>query len=102
MGEYMAKKSKKTKKQVLRSILYVFLCLIVNSYIVYSLFGVIQQVYSKKSEKKELSIKLANLQEKEEALKVQVNKLKDPDYVAKYAREKYFYSKNNEYIIRIK
>ena len=38
----------------------------------------------------------------EDILKSEVNKLKDPVYVAKYAREKFFYSGKNEYIIRMK
>ena len=36
------------------------------------------------------------------SLKVEVNKLKNPEYVAKYAREKFLYSKDNEYVIKIK
>ena len=34
-------------------------------------------------------------------LKSQVADLKDPDYVARYAREKYLFSKDGEIIIRI-
>ena len=34
-------------------------------------------------------------------LKSEVAKLQDPDYVARYAREKYLYSKSGEIIIRI-
>lgn len=41
------------------------------------------------------------LLEDESALKSEVVKLQDPDYVARYAREKYLYSKNGEIIIRI-
>ena len=33
------------------------------------------------------------LKEKEEELQVDANKLQNPDYVARYAREKYLYSK---------
>ena len=39
--------------------------------------------------------------EKEDELKATVTKLQDPDYVARYAREKYLYSKDGEIIIRI-
>ena len=39
--------------------------------------------------------------DKEEELKATVTKLQDPDYVARYAREKYLYSKDGEIIIRI-
>ena len=45
--------------------------------------------------------KLADLEEQEEILKTDIQKLEDPEYVAKYAREKYLYSKEGELIIRI-
>ncbi len=44
---------------------------------------------------------LLALKKQEEELKTEVKKLKDPDYVARYAREKYLYSKDGEYVIRI-
>ena len=37
----------------------------------------------------------------EEELKSEINKLQDPEYVARYAREKYLYSKDDEIIIKI-
>lgn len=39
------------------------------------------------------------LLESEETLEGQVVKLQDPEYVAKYAREKYLFTKEGEYII---
>ena len=44
---------------------------------------------------------IEKLKEEEEELKGQVTKLQDPDYVARYAREKYLFSKDGEIIIRI-
>ena len=32
---------------------------------------------------------------------MEIQKLKDPDYLARYARENYLYSKDGEYIIKI-
>ena len=52
-------------------------------------------------EKKEFTNKITELKEKEEELKGTVTKLQDPDYVARYAREKYLFSKDGEIIIRI-
>ena len=37
----------------------------------------------------------------EENLKEEINKLQDPEYMAKYAREKYLYSKDDEIVIKI-
>ena len=59
------------------------------------------ELYTKSKEKREFIEELANLKDKEEELKGQVNKLQDPDYIARYAREKYLYSKDGEIIIRI-
>ena len=39
---------------------------------------------------------------KESEQQEEINKLNDPDYLARYAREKYSYSKEGEYIIKIK
>ena len=49
----------------------------------------------------ELSMKYNNLLSQEEQLQSDVNKLQDSNYVARYAREKYLYTKDGELIIRI-
>lgn len=59
------------------------------------------EIYDKYQEKKALEEELAALKEKEEALKIDADKLQDPDYIARYAREKYSYSKDGEFIIKI-
>ena len=55
-----------------------------------------------KTEKEDLNKELTELKEEEDILKSEVNKLKDPVYIAKYAREKFLYSGDDEYIIRMK
>ena len=42
------------------------------------------------------------LLEEEEAIQADIKRLSDPSYIARYAREKYFYSKEGEIILRIK
>ncbi len=59
------------------------------------------EIFDKYQEKKELDEKLTSLKEKEEELQVDAKKLQNPDYVARYAREKYSYSKDGEYILQI-
>lgn len=58
-------------------------------------------IFDKYREKQELEEKLAELQAQEKKLKLDANKLQDPDYIARYAREKYSYSKDGEFIIKI-
>lgn len=59
------------------------------------------EIYDKYKEKERLEDTLVSLREKEEELRVDANKLQDPDYIARYAREKYLYSKEGEFIIKI-
>jgi len=59
------------------------------------------EIFEKYKEKRELEAELTALKEKEEELKVDANKLQNPEYVARYAREKYLYSKDGEYILQI-
>ena len=58
-------------------------------------------IFDKYQEKNELNKELENLREKEEQLKVDADRLQNPDYVARYAREKHLYSKDGEYILQI-
>ena len=48
-----------------------------------------------------LTVKYNDLCKEAEQLTSDVNKLQDPDYIARYAREKYAYTKDGELIIRI-
>jgi len=59
------------------------------------------EIFEKHKEKSNLDKELTTLKEKEEELKVDANKLQNPDYIARYAREKYLYSKDGEFILQI-
>ena len=59
------------------------------------------EIFEKYQEKNELDKELTSLKEKEEELKVDAKKLQNPDYIARYAREKYLYSKDGEFILQI-
>ena len=59
------------------------------------------EIFDKYKEKKVLEEELARLQAREKELKLDADKLQDPDYIARYAREKYLYSKDGEFIIKI-
>lgn len=98
----MAKKRSKLKrKRVKRILLVTLVCLGLNFYALYSIGTIMKDVHSMRLEKKKLVSKLEDLKEEEEILKSEVNKLKDPVYIAKYAREKFLYSGDGEYIIRM-
>jgi cell division protein DivIC len=58
-------------------------------------------IYGKYKEKEELNNNLIKLKDKEQKLTVDVEKLQDPEYVGRYLREKFLYSKKGEYIIKL-
>lgn len=65
--------------------------------LVYSFYS----IYQLSKEKENLNNTYAELQQKAEDLKLDINKLNDPKYLADYARENYLYSKDDEYILQI-
>ncbi len=52
-------------------------------------------------EEARLTNQLNDLKEEELDLKNEVTKLKDPEYLARFARENYLYSKDGEYVIKV-
>ena len=98
----MAKKRKRVKSNFKRAFLITIFCLVTNFFVISYIGGTLKNVIDLKKEQQELSGTLVDLKEKEKTLKAEVNKLQDPDYIAKYAREKFMYSGDGEYIIRIK
>jgi len=84
-----------------RLFLFFSIFILLLGYIGYSTFSYWNQILSNKVEKKKLEKKYEQLLSDKEKLESDVIKLQDPDYVAKYAREKYLYSKDGELIIKI-
>lgn len=94
--------AKKTKSKV-KYRLCVFLptCLVILVALFTAVGSYWIQIANKYQEKQQMDAELISLKEKEEELKVDVSRLEDPDYVARYAREKYMYSKEGEIILRL-
>lgn len=90
-----------TKKQKRRIALYSVIIVAITTLLVANAFSYWSQIYKNVTEKKTLKAKLNNKLDEEEKLNKEITKLQDPEYVAKYAREKYLMSKNKEIIIRI-
>ena len=55
------------------------------------------RVYTKEENK--LTLKLEDLKEEAESLNIEITKLSSPDYIARYAREKYLYTKDGEKVV---
>ena len=58
-------------------------------------------IYDLKKQKHKLETSYEQLQKDAEDLEIEIKKLNDKDYLARYAREKYSYSKEGEYIIKV-
>ncbi len=94
--------TKKKKKNVRVRLLLFFLVFgsIIGS-LSYSFFSNVSKIIEIKNEKIALKEKLVSLKDEEDKLNSDIKRLRDPEYVARYAREKYMYSKDGELIIRL-
>jgi cell division protein DivIC len=96
---------KKKKRKASKSKIRVFIALIVFGSVTaalgYNCLNNILKIQAMNREKKHLEKELITLQEEKESLETDILKLEDPDYIAKYVREKYFYSKDGEVILRL-
>lgn len=95
------KKHRKAKKKALR---FIFFGVASFAFIIYFLgivFDMTSKISNKYKEKEELSNELNVLKEKEEKLSTDVLKLQDHEYIGRYLREKYYYSKSDEFIIKL-
>ena len=96
----MAKYKKKLRPRK-RAIVLAFGSILTIVVVTFSIGKYWVEIFEKYQEKQELELELTALREKEEELEVDAKKLQNPDYVARYAREKYLYSKEGEYILQI-
>ena len=94
----MAKKRSKKKKRLFSLVL---ISLVIIGFTTFTIGKYWVEIYEKYREKKELEKEYVTLKEKEAELRVDADKLQDPDYIARYAREKYLYSKDGEIILKI-
>ena len=94
-------KKKKLRKCTKRIMLFGLISCSLSVFMLISILSVVVDIMHKYQEAGELQNKLVSLEKEEEELEEEIIKLQDPEYLARYAREKYFYSKDNELIIRI-
>ena len=95
------KKKKVLKVKAVRATLMMPLCLLLIASFVFAGGRYSLTIFDKYKEKEELSKSLVELKEEEQKLTVDVERLQNPEYVGRYLREKFLYSKNDEYIIKI-
>ena len=95
----MAKEKEKLKSESVKS-LFIFAILFILI-LIGTVFNDWTTIKENVKETEELNAKYQTLLEEEASLNSEVIKLQDPEYVARYAREKYMYTKNGEKILKI-
>ncbi len=94
------KKRRISKSAKRRLFILVPVTAIFVAYFLISLSYYTFKIYQLKQEEKSLQVELNGLKEDEDNLKTDIEKLQNPDYLARYARENYHYSKEGELVIQ--
>ena len=94
-------KKKKASKHKIRFFFAFFVFTGITIVLGYNLFNNIITISEMSADKKELNTQLSSLKDEKKVLEGDILKLEDPNYIGKYVREKYFYSKDGELILRI-
>lgn len=90
-----------TKKDKRRLLIWTILIFVMVSYLSFFVINYWNKILTNYKIKETLDIQYEKTLSDEKTLSSEVIKLQDPNYVAKFAREKYMYSKEGEIIIRI-
>lgn len=91
---------KVTKKEKRRLTLFVLVFLFIVTFMCINIFPDWLKIMANNKEITLLEGAYNELLDNEAALKAEVQKLHNPEYVERYAREKYLYTKDGELIIR--
>lgn len=100
VGDKMTRK-KVPKKAKRRLLIFGPLAVFVIIYCLFTFVTTSINLYNLRKEEKMLNKKLAGLKADADSLKNEINKLQDKEYIARYARENYLYTKNGEYVIKL-
>lgn len=88
----------KTKGRML--IVFLFFGAIIST-LSYTFILDLERITEMNFEKESLVIEKEKLLEEIEATRADIRRLSEPEYIARYARERYLYSKEGEIILRI-
>jgi len=92
---------RRVKKKARRIATFGLLSIAAIVLVVVTLGSVFFEIVDKYNEKRNLETRLVVLKDEKKELENDVKKLEDPDYLARYARAKYGFSKEGEYVFRI-
>ncbi|MCD8562227.1 MAG: septum formation initiator family protein [Bacilli bacterium] len=89
------------KKAKRRLLIFGSISVFLIFYFIFNLVSTVYRYYDLKKTKSFLERDLYILKENEYYLRLEYEKLQDKDYIARWARENYLYSKDSEFVIRI-
>ena len=89
-----------TKKERRRLTLIILTFIFIITFMCINIFPDWLKIMANKKELTILETSYKELLDNEEALKAEVQKLQNPEYLERYAKEKFLYTKDREIIIR--
>lgn len=89
----MAKKKKRMGN------IYGIVFLIISVFLIYTLIAKVQHIQAEKATYQKLVVQKNELKKEKAKLSKEVDSLNDSDYVVRYARSHYIFSKNGEEVI---
>lgn len=102
VGDMVVRKYKRyTSKTIGRMVIFILFFGATISTLGYTLVSNLSKINDLNNASEDFDIEMNSLVELEEAIEADIKRLSDPLYVARYAREKYFYSKDGELILRM-
>ena len=97
-GGLMTKITKKAKRRLL---IWSLLILVIGAYLSVFAYRYWTQILENNRNRDELEQRYQTLLNEERSLNVEVTRLQDPEFVARFARERFLYSREGERIIKI-
>lgn len=94
-------KKKMTKKYKRRLVIFGIPSVLLIIYFCVTLISYAYNYTALLKEEKKLNNELNYLKEEKKNLKNEIQKLNDPDYIVRFAKEKYLYSTTGEYVLKI-
>lgn len=79
--------------------IYGVVFIVISVFLIYTLVAKVQHIQAEKATYQKLVVQKNELKKEKEKLAKEVNSLNDSDYVVRYARSHYIFSKNGEEVI---
>ena len=102
VGIVMPKVKKKENKQKKRLLFLGLTSVVVITITTITIGSYWVEIFEKYQERNALELELYELRAREAILRLDADKMQDPEYIARFARERFLFSKENEIVLRIR